>query len=64
VGEFFVTLGHKLTLGKDVLLRFAQLLVELVGAMVDGGDEAVGHGMDSGAEVVVLEEQVLGFLGG
>jgi len=32
--------------------------------MVDGGDEAVGCGVDSGAEVVVLEEQVLGFLGG
>jgi len=31
-----------------------RLLVELVSAVVDGGDQAIGSGMDSGVEVFIL----------
>ncbi len=57
-------MGHELSLVSNTLLRFSQLLSELGGTMVDGGDKAIGHGADGSAEVVVFEEQVLGFLGG
>ncbi len=61
--EFFVALGHELPLVSNTLLGFLQLLGELGGVTVDGGDEAVGCGVDGSAEVVVFEEQVLCFLG-
>ncbi len=62
VSDFFVVLGHKLSLVPDTLLGFTHLLGEEGGAMVDGGDEAIGRGADGGAEVVVFEEEVLGLL--
>jgi len=63
VGDLFVALGHELPLGKDALLGLSQLLGELGSMTVDGGDEAVGCGADSCAEVVVFKEQVLCLLG-
>jgi len=41
---------------EDALLGLLQLLGELGGATMDGGDEAVGHGTDGHAKVVVFEE--------
>ncbi len=38
--------------------------MELVSAVVDGGDQAIGSGMDSGVEVFILQEEVLSFLEG
>jgi len=31
-------------------------LGELVGVTVDGGDEAIGHGVDGDAKVVIFKE--------
>jgi len=62
VSDFFVPLGHELMLVSDTLLGLSHLLSKLGSAVVDGGDEAVGRGADSGAEVVVLEEEDLGLL--
>ena len=56
VGNLFISLGYELPLVLDMLLGLSQLLGELVGATVDGGDKAIGCGMDGCAEVVVLEE--------
>jgi len=49
-------LGHKFLLVEDASLRLSQLLGELSGTMVDGGDEAVGCGVDGHAEIVIFEE--------
>jgi len=64
VSDFFVVLGHKVVLGQDLLLGPSKLLVVLESVVVDGGDEAVGGGMDGVAEVLLLKEQVFGFLDG
>jgi len=54
--DFFVVLGHELMLGQDLLLSLSKLLVMLVSVMVDGGNKAVGGGVDGVAEVLLLEE--------
>ena len=56
MSDFFVVLGHELMLGQDLLLSLSKLLVMLVSVMVDGGNKAVGGGVDGVAEVLLLEE--------
>jgi len=63
-GEFFISLGHELPLVLNRLLRLSQLLGELGSMAVDGGDKAIGCGVDGGAEVIVFEEEIFCFLSG
>jgi len=54
--DFFIVLGHEVLLCQDSLLSLSKLLGKLVSVVMDGGDEAIGSGMDSVAEVLLLEE--------
>ncbi len=55
-------LGHNVLLHQDLLVDFLELAVELGCVAMDGGDEAIGGGVDGVAEVFLLEEQVLSIL--
>ena len=52
----FVALGHEVVLCQDSLLGLSKLLGILASVVMDGGDEAIGGGMDSVTKVLLLEE--------
>jgi hypothetical protein len=58
--NLLVTLGNKLLLLQDMPFSCLELLVVLLGAAVDGGDESIGGGMDGVTQVLLLHEEVFG----
>ena len=55
-----VSLGDELLLLQDASFGLSELSVVLLGVAVDGGDESVGGGVDSVAQVFLLQEEVFG----
>ena len=59
-GNAFVVLGNALPFCQDTSLALAHVLGVLLRLAVDGGDEAIGCGLDSLIDVILFEEDVLG----
>jgi hypothetical protein len=60
LSDSLVSLGDELLLFQDAPLGCSELSVELLGAVVDGGDESIGGGVDGVAQVLLLQEESFG----
>jgi len=58
-GNAFVALGHVLPFCQDTSFALAHVLGVLLHAAMDGGDKAIGGGLNGLVDVVLFEEDVL-----
>jgi hypothetical protein len=58
--DSLVSLGDKLLLLQDTSFGRSELLVILLGMVVDGGDKSIGSSSDCVAQVFLLHEEVFG----
>jgi len=63
-GNTFIALGNMLSFCQDMSLALVHVLGVLLCSAVDGGDKAIGHGLDGLVDVVLFEEDVLSGFGG
>jgi hypothetical protein len=63
-GDAFVALGNALSFCQDASLALTHVLGVLLCSAVNGGDEAIGCGLDSLIDIVLFEEDVLSSFGG